>query len=441
MDPKERELRHKIGELTQQMRAILDGAEKDGREELTVAELRRFENLKKKLDMAEQDLRLRGIESWASRSLTGDDNGASRLFNGPGVAEPRPVPPVAAAGRTIGWTSDGKELRALGRGERFGAQQDEAEARRGLGALVRLAAGCNIGRDEQERAMQVGAGTTGGYLIAEPVSNMLIDIARSKARVVEAGALTMPVGSSSVTIARLAQDPSPRWQRELQDGTLSDAQLEALVLQPKPLVAFVECSLELLQDAPNAESVITNSLTEALALELDRSCLFGEGVTEPLGVESWVAPLGDLHVISSVGALADYSDFVNAHTAIAGSNGTAAAVILAPRDAGTLAGLTDSTNQPLRRPAILDELSWLPTTQVPVNRGAGENESVAVMGDFTQLLIGVREQITIEFSRDASVDGRSAFSRSSVMIRARLRADVVPLRAAHFCVLQGIVPA
>jgi len=40
-------------------------------------------------------------------------------------------------------------------------------------------------------------------------------------------------------------------------------------------VPFVVCSLEALQDAPNANEVVTNALAQAMALEVDKAALFG----------------------------------------------------------------------------------------------------------------------------------------------------------------------
>jgi len=79
------------------------------------------------------------------------------------------------------------------------------------------------------------------------------------------------------------------------------------------------------------------------------------------------------------------------------------------------------------------------TNQVPVDLGAGSNESEAYIGDFGQMAIGMRTSLTLEASRDASDSSSSAFSNLQVWVRAYLRADVALLQPSHFVYLSGIL--
>jgi HK97 family phage major capsid protein len=73
-----------------------------------------------------------------------------------------------------------------------------------------------------------------------------------------------------------------------------------------------------------------------------------------------------------------------------------------------------------------------------ITRGSGSDESLAFVGDFSHLWIGMRTEVTIEASRSAADSSSSAFRNMEVWVRGYLRADVGVVRPTHFCVLSGI---
>ena len=79
-------------------------------------------------------------------------------------------------------------------------------------------------------------------------------------------------------------------------------------------------------------------------------------------------------------------------------------------DGRTLQGLVDSTGQPLRPPVALENVPQLTSTTVPANQ--------IVMGDFSQLLIGVRTGLRIELLKEAFAQNHQ------YSFIAHLRADV-----------------
>jgi HK97 family phage major capsid protein len=112
--------------------------------------------------------------------------------------------------------------------------------------------------------------------------------------------------------------------------------------------------------------------------------------------------------------------------------GEPTAVILHPRDEGTLSGLTDTTDQPLALPPRLVGLPMLTTTQIPTDGGAGDDESKIIVGDFRKLLIGMREDIRIEILRERYADNHQ------VAFIAHMRADIAVQHAAAFHVITGV---
>jgi len=61
-------------------------------------------------------------------------------------------------------------------------------------------------------------------------------------------------------------------------------------------------------------------------------------------------------------------------------------------------------------------------------------DTVAVVGDWSQYMIGLRSQIRIDVSREAD----TSFMKNQVLIRATYRGDGMPLNPRAFAVLSGI---
>jgi HK97 family phage major capsid protein len=90
--------------------------------------------------------------------------------------------------------------------------------------------------------------------------------------------------------------------------------------------------------------------------------------------------------------------------------------------AAGLAKLKETVNnQPLRQPDVVAALQKFRTTNIPSGSPAASDVFV---GDFTQLMIGVRTNFTLEVSRQAADATNSAFTNLQVWIRCYMRADV-----------------
>jgi HK97 family phage major capsid protein len=118
------------------------------------------------------------------------------------------------------------------------------------------------------------------------------------------------------------------------------------------------------------------------------------------------------------------------------------ATIMAPRTRTTLDKFKATDNQPLQPPESFRSMRKLATNQVPINitKGTSVNASEVYTGDFSQCLIGVRRELIIEASREASDATDRAFSQLMVFIRAYLRADVQLAHPQHFVVLDAVIP-
>ncbi len=297
------------------------------------------------------------------------------------------------------------------------------------------------GVDPETRAMSIGSPSAGGYLVGDALSAQVIDKARNAAAIFRAGALTVPMETNTLKIARITGDPTAAWKVENAAATASDMTLDSVDFTARTLLSIVKASVELVEDADGIDQTIENALAAALALELDRAALRGSGTPpEPRGIRNQTGVT--IQSTGVNGLAAAYGAFSSAVQTIRENNGEPNAAIMAPRVAGSLDRLADTTGQPLRPPPSFDGLAKYTKAQLPVNltQGSSTDASDAYVGQWNELLIGMRTNLTIEVSRQAADTVGSAFSNLQVWIRAYLRADVGLAQPSHFVVITGIRP-
>jgi len=274
-----------------------------------------------------------------------------------------------------------------------------------------------------------------GAIIPTPISGRIIDLARNASTVMRSGASVVPMTTSTLKLARLTGDVTAGWYSESGAITESDATLDSVTLTARRMSVLVRVANELLEDsAPGVDAVIESSIAQAMGLELDRVALIGTGTApEPRGLQN----VSGVNTVASVGTPADYSKFLDAIYEVRLDNYEPGGIINSVRTAKTLSKLytgISGDKTPLMMPADYSDLTRLASNSVPVNLGAGTNESLAFVGDFSQLMIGLRSNIQIEVSREAS----DAFSKNQTFIRAIWRGDVAVTKATAFCLMSGI---
>ncbi len=329
---------------------------------------------------------------------------------------------------------DGHRLRAVTSDQQFSNRHLDGE----LGAAIH---GILSG---QPMASQAGStDSAGGYFLNGDLSSMVIDLARSASVCMKAGAMTLPMSTSELRIARVASDATSHWRPETAAVTSSTMTFEAVNLRAKTLACIVPVSIEMLEDASNAAQVIEAALSASMAQTLDAAALVGTGAaSEPLGIRNHAS----VNTIASVGTPADYSDFSLAFGDIMAANYSGLVEdlswISSPRTDDTLDGLQDTTNQPLMPTPRVAKLKRFSTTALPENEGG--SEAVSIVGDFSQLVFGMRtNSVNIRILEagtvtDGSGDTWNAASQLLKHIVCYVRADVALLRPTWFTVLTGI---
>ncbi len=408
-----------LHEKIEEAREIINKANREGRD-LTHEEQRRLDDLQavikyrekeieEEIELQEENAR-KAMPAGAYTGLKKD--GELRIYN-PGE-EKRYVDDVIRKSRMI----DGITLEELS-----------------LGRALRAMATGDWGKAQAEmRVMATAPDAAGGYLVPEPLSAQIIAMALNKMRVRQAGAKFTPMESKTLTVPRLEELPTPEWLAENQEGNFSDATFGAAVLTAKKLMVLTSMSIELAEDGQGVTGAVEQALADAIALEFDRVALMGDGGTAgemPVGVANQVG----VQELTHGGPLANYNPFSTAFYMLEAVNETATGLIMPPACFEALDQLTAVPDgQYLKPPASWENYRKFPTNQIPINLGAGENETIAFMGDWSKLLWGIRTEVRIEATRTTT----DAFKKGQVWIRAYLRGDIALSRPAAFVKIAGI---
>ena len=277
------------------------------------------------------------------------------------------------------------------------------------------------------------ASGSAGVLVPTTYQSEWIDNLRSFMVLEAAGMTTVTMGSGTVTSSRVVSDPPVSWRAEGGQLDAGDPTFELRNLVAKSLAVRVQGTVELAQDSPDFGSQLLRVMGRALAAEVDRVGLIGTGTGQPRGIINSVG----IGAVPAVGTPSNYSPFVTGLQALLERNVPLEAVeknaIMSPRTWGTFEKLTATDGQPLLRPQALDRMAFRPTTSIPNNLGTGGDESLAIMGDFRDLVLGVRLEASVEALRLQS------YATNLVLeFIGHTRVDFMVRRPASFLVLQGI---
>ncbi|MFW5453767.1 phage major capsid protein [Thioalkalivibrio sulfidiphilus] len=339
-----------------------------------------------------------------------------------------------------GWhdLETGKPVNVYGPNDKMNTNPQFDREHVSVGDMVRLMVS-GKGSEAVRNALSEGTDSSGGFLVPTPLSPEFIDQMRAKARVIQAGARTVEMDTETLSIARIDSDPVPAWRAENAPIAESLPTFGKTEFRARWLGVMVKTSRELIEDAPNAGEAIQTAITGALAAEWDRAALFGTGTApEPRGLVN-TPGVFEVDMGTNGAALSDYSQLLQAVSLTAGANAERpSAMLMHPRTLyGGLSALTASDGQPLMPPRVLSEIPMLDSSSIPVDEehGTATNASRIVLGDFKQLMLGVRNQIRIEVSRHLFAD------RHQLAVIAWVRTDVQAIQPKAFAHVTGIIPS
>jgi len=320
--------------------------------------------------------------------------------------------------------STGREVRSLSHREKLSSGGSDVD----IGELIfAMCTGQGL-----ELFNQVGASDgAGGYLLTPAVGANVIDLARSASIAMRAGAQTIDMPTAELALVKIDTDPTPQWLPESSAATVATANFGRITLRVQ-----VPISIELLEDAQNGAREITTLLQRVLAQKLDEAVLIGSGATEPRGI---INDPGTNSIDMSSANPTTYNDVSNAVKEVLKDNYNGAIEDLAwvshPDVLALYDQLADTTNQPMLPTPWVAALRKFATTTL-----AAPTDGDMIVGDFSQVLIGVRTAgITIRVVDGGTMTGGGdavdAYSRTIV---AAMRRDVAILQPTWFTHVENV---
>ena len=285
------------------------------------------------------------------------------------------------------------------------------------------------------RTLGTGEAAGGATLVGEVMMPEMIDLLRSKARVLEFGARLYPGLQGVVQFNRKTSAPTVYWMEEnpAADVTGSEPAYGYVTLSPKTLMGSVQVPRQLLtMSSIDVEADIRSDLAIGHALALDLAGLFGSGVDkQPEGV--WYATGVLAQAIGGVPALATVSAMTGK---VADANADVGA--LAFMTTALLAELLTRTVKESGYPVYLwngtlQDGTMLgykagATNQVDKTLGAGSDEHGLIFGNWNDLMIGLWGN-----DLELVVDPFTLAKRGQIVITSYSMGDTAVRRPSSFC--------
>ena len=288
-----------------------------------------------------------------------------------------------------------------------------------------------------QNALSVGTDASGGFAVPTLLMPGILGAMVPASSLMRAGVGFVPLdtGAKSYVTAAINAIPTAAWRLEAGAVATSDPAFRAVSGTPRSLSFMFKISRELLADGEDMSQALSIVCAQAAAVALDKAGLRGSGTApEPRGI---LNTSGIQAVTNGTNGAAptSYANFLSAiQSLLTADCPMPNAAIMHPRTLVKLAGLLDTTNQPMRAPALLDMVSFLTSSQIPINLTVGSSSdcSEIYMGDFTQMVFVMREALRIQVADQLyAATGEVAFI-------CHMRADVVVKYPAAFAVVTGI---
>lgn len=291
-----------------------------------------------------------------------------------------------------------------------------------------------LGQPQSQASLQVQKDASGGFLVPELMATSVLDYARNRQVTSLAGVRTMVLpAAKEFTFATVESDPTAYWRREAVAITASEPTFGEINMRPRTLACLVPITVELLEDAANSASAITNAIGGAIAVALDTAVLNGAGASEPTGIINWT----NVNT-TAVGGTFDYDNLISAQEDIMQANGpdNPSAFILPPDLEVYRRQLKDGDGQYMRQSDTpVGNVPFLPTMSCP--------SGYIVTGAFDQVVLGMRTELKMETldagtANDADGNSFNATTQLGKWLRCYLRCDVAVMRPTWLATLSGV---
>lgn len=247
--------------------------------------------------------------------------------------------------------------------------------------------------------IDVNRATTGVALPSVLVDTVIQGVSEGSAVMSLANRMVIP--GSGVTMNVITGDPAPAWTVESTEKTVSEPTFANKVMQPYKLAVIVPFSDEFRRDEAALYDAIAARVPNALAKKFDETVFFG------------TAPGTNFDTLASVDGVdleADpYGALVGAINDIAIAGGNANGIVLSPQANGIImsARYDSGTGEPIFPNYAANQPLFGITTMTrhaAYKAGSSAANTVGFVGDWSKAYYGVVQDVTIEYSNQATLN-------------------------------------
>ncbi len=300
---------------------------------------------------------------------------------------------------------------------------------------------------EQFAAKEIGDGDvamvistangSGGALVPESFHSEVIELLRPRTVVRKLGARPVPLPNGNLSMPRMSGGATSSYVGEGVDAKATGGNTDDVKLSAKTMITLVPISNQLIGFAGyNVEQLVLGDMLGAMSVREDKAFLRDDGTNNtPTGFKAVATASGRTKTWSGTTDLEGIDSFLDglvlmlmASDSMMINPGWA----LSPRSYMKLFGLRDGNGNKVYPELAQGQLKGYPiahTSTIPVNLGAGTNQTEIYFADFNDVVIGEQDNMTIDFSREATyVDANgelvSAFARNQSLIRMVANHDI-----------------
>lgn len=286
------------------------------------------------------------------------------------------------------------------------------------------------------KAVNSLTGSAGGVTVPPNFNAAILDMLTPMSAFLRGNPMRIDLSSGNYRQSAVASRPTVGYVAEGAAGTASSPTFREFTLAAKHLIGIVPVTNQIINYTGGAAATVArNTLAAAIGLKLDSAMLVGTGASDtPKGLFN----LSGITTFAATNAVTPTPDVIDADTRkllnIAESYGElqmGLAWVMAQRTRGYLTDLRlkiGSDAGEKAYPELADGMfkgyPVLPSAQIPINGGAGTNETTLGLVSFGNVLYGDAAGMTLAISEDATVGGVSMFETNQTAIRATLSHDV-----------------
>jgi HK97 family phage major capsid protein len=237
--------------------------------------------------------------------------------------------------------------------------------------------------------------------------------------------------SGNLSIPKYATGTTTGWVAENAALAASDMTFDSVTMSPKHAGGLTEMSRQLLQQSsPDVEQLVRNDLSAMLAQAIDSALIKGGGANEPVGV------LAAAGTQSSSLAVLSWANVLEMLELAEIANATSSSWLTSPKVKTKLAQTLKDAGLPgyLLENGKMADLPFYSTNQVPLNTVPNPDTGIAILGDWSQVMLGIWSEVDILVNPYSE----TAYTKGNVLVRAMSTVDIAIRHPESFVIANDI---